>query len=101
MILRKLDKIKNPILHGAILITTLTDKGTKYSLVKVYIDPNKECAIEFKGHMNEEDIKLFFFNMNPNVTSESSPKNERTEYNLNYCYNGDTTEIYTRDGWKY
>lgn len=101
MILHKLEEIKNASLHDAILITTLTDNGDKYSLVDVYIDPNKECAIEFKGHMSEKDIKLFFFNMNPNITSESSPKNERAEYNLDYSYRNDVTEIYTREGWKY
>ena len=59
-------------------------------LIKVYIDPDKECAVEFKGHMSEEDIKLFFFNMNPNITG-----------GIDYTYRENSTEIYTRDGWKY
>lgn len=101
MIIRNLEEIKNPALHDAILITTLTDNNNKYSFVRVYVDPRKECAVEFKGHMSEDDIKLFFFNMNPNVTSDSSPKDEKIEYNLDYSYRDDLTEIYTRDGWKY
>jgi len=70
-------------------------------LIKVYIDPDKECAVEFKGHMSEEDIKLFFFNMNPNITSKSSSKDEKVTGGIDYTYRENSTEIYTRDGWKY
>lgn len=98
MTIHKLDEIKNKTLHDAILITSI-----KYTFVKVYIDPNNECAISFKSKMSEEDIKLFFFNINPYVTSESSPKDEIIKDEIDYYYNSDTntTYIYTKDEWKY
>lgn len=98
MFIHNLEKIKNNILHDAIFLTTLSNK---YSFKSVYVDKNDECCVEFKGHLTKEDIKLFFFNMNPNVTSESSPKNEKVEYDIDYSYENDITRIYTRDGWKY
>lgn len=98
MLIFNLEEIENNILHDAIFLIALSNK---YSFKKVYIDKNDECCIEFKGRLTEEDIKLFFFNMNSNVTSESSPKDEKVEYNIDYSYKDDVTRIYTRDGWKY
>lgn len=98
MIIRKLENIENSVLHDAVLINILSGK---YSFIKIYVDPNKECAITFTNHMNEEDIKLFFFNINPNVTSTSSPNHEKIELEVDYSYDEDSTTIYTRPNWKY
>lgn len=98
MLIRKLEEVENNTLHDAIFLTTLSNK---YSFKEVYVDPNDECCVEFKGRLTEEDIKLFFFNMNPNVTSNSSPKDEKIEYEADYSYQDDVTRIYTKDGWKY
>ena len=101
-IIRELNKVENALLHDAILLTTLVDNN-KYKFIKVYIDPNKECAIYFKGLLSHRDIQAFFFNLRDNITSSSRIENESIEAFKDYEYNYDdnTTAIYTRDGWKY
>ena len=96
MIYRKLDAVKNEILHDAILISNY-----KYPFIRVFIDRTGGAAILFKGKMPEQDIKWFFFNMNENINSESKVSDEETEYDIEFKYDEDTTEIYTRDGFNY
>lgn len=98
-IIRELNKVENSKLHDAILLTTLTDNG-KYKFNKLYIDPNKECAIYFKGLLSYRDMQSFFFNLRDDITSSSRIEDEVvTEDDYEY-FNG-TTTIYTRDSWKY
>ena len=101
-IIRELNKVENNKLHDAILLTTLVDNN-KYKFIKVYVDPNKECAIYFKGHLPYRYIQLFFFNLRDNITSSSKIEDEEIIAFKDYEYNYDdnTTAIYTRDGWKY
>lgn len=100
-IIRELNKVENGKLHDAILLTTLTDNG-KYKFNKLYIDPNKECAIYFKGLLSYRDMQSFFFNLRDNITSESKIEDEVVMAFKDYKYGEDnTTAIYTRDGWKY
>lgn len=101
-IIRDLNKVENGKLHDAILLTTLTDNG-KYKFNKLYIDPNKECAIYFKELLSHRDIQSFFFNLRNDITSSSKIEDEVIEAFKDYEYNYDnnTTAIYTRDGWKY
>lgn len=101
-IIRDLNKVENGKLHDAILLTTLTDNG-KYKFNKLYIDPNKECAVYFKGLLSYKDIQSFFFNLRDDITSSSKIEDEVIEAFKDYEYNYDnnTTAIYTRDGWKY
>lgn len=100
-IIRDINKIKNTALHDAILLTTLTDNG-KYQFDKLYIDPNKECAIYFKGLLSYRDMQSFFFNLRDDITSESKIEDEVVMVFKDYKYNEDgTTVIYTRDSWKY
>lgn len=100
-IIRELNKVENGKLHDAILLTTLTDNG-KYKFNKLYIDPNKECAIYFKGLLSYRDMQAFFFNLRDNITSESKIEDEVVMAFKDYEYGEDnTTAIYTRDGWKY
>ena len=100
-IIRKLNKVENGKLHDAILLTTLTDNG-KYKFNKLYIDPNKECAIYFKGPLSYRDMQAFFFNLRDDITSESKIEDEVVMAFKDYEYGEDnTTTIYTRDGWKY
>ena len=101
-IIRELNKVENASLHDAILLTTLVDNN-KYKFIKVYVDPNKECAIYFKGHLSHRDIQSFFFNLREDITSSSRIEEESIEAFKDYEYNYDdnTTAIYTRDGWKY
>ena len=100
-IIRELNKVENSKLHDAILLTTLTDNG-KYKFNKLYIDPNKECAIYFKGLLSYRDIQAFFFNLRDDITSESKIEDEVVMAFKDYEYGEDnTTTIYTRDGWKY
>lgn len=100
-IIRELNKVENSRLHDAILLTTLTDNG-KYKFNKLYIDPNKECAIYFKGLLSYRDMQSFFFNLRDDITSESKIEDEVVMAFKDYEYGEDnTTTIYTRDGWKY
>ena len=50
-IIRRLKEVKNSKLHDAILLTTLVDNN-KYKFIKVYVTPDKECAIYFKGRLS-------------------------------------------------
>lgn len=98
-IIRELNKVENASLHDAILLTTLVDNN-KYKFDKLYIDPNRECAVYFKGLLSYKDIQAFFFNLRDNITSSSRIEDEVvTRYD--YEYSNETTAIYTRDGWKY
>lgn len=100
-IIRKLKEVKNNKLHDAILLTTLVDNN-KYKFIKVYVDPNKECAIYFKGLLSYKDMQAFFFNLREDITSSSRIEDEIAMAFKDYEYGEDyTTVIYTRDGWKY
>ena len=100
MRITELKHIGNDTLYDAVYLTSL-----HFPFVSLYIDPNGECALTFKGELPEKEIQSFFFNMNPNINSDSKIEDERIEYNLDYTYRnfgqGFFTEIYTRDGWRY
>ena len=101
-IIRTLNKVENASLHDAILLTTLVDNN-KYKFNKLYVDPNNECAIYFKGLLSHRDIQAFFFNLRDDITSSSRIEDESIETFKDYEYNYDDniTAIYTKDGWKY
>ena len=101
-IIRRLKEVKNSKLHDAILLTTLVDNN-KYKFIIVYVTPNKECAIYFKGHLSYRDIQSFFFNLKDDITSSSKIEDEEIKAlrEFEYDYDNNTTAIYTRDGWKY
>ena len=62
MIVRKLEEVKNALLHDAILIAI--QQGYRFN--RVYIDKEGGCNIKFYGKMNIDDIKLFLVNLSPN-----------------------------------
>ena len=100
-IIRELNKIKNSKLHNAILLTIITDND-KYKFNKLYINPNKKCAIYFKGLLSYRDMQSFFFNLRDDITSESKIEDEIVMAFIDYEYKeNNTTTIYTRKGWKY
>ena len=100
-IIRELNKVKNTLLHDAILLTTLVDNN-KYKFDKLYVDPNNECAVYFKGLLSYKDMQSFFFNLRENITSLSRIEDEIVMAFKDFEYGEDyTTVIYTRDGWKY
>ena len=101
-IIRELNKVENASLHDAILLTTLVDNN-KYKFDKLYVDPNRECAVYFKGLLSHRDIQSFFFNLRNNITSSSKIEDEKIKAlrEFEYDYDNTTTAIYTRDGWKY
>ena len=101
-IIRTLNKVENASLHDAILLTELTDNN-KYNFIKLYVDPNRECAIYFKGILPLKAIQAFFYNLRDDITSSSRIEDENIKAFKDYEYNYDdnTTAIYTRDGWKY
>ena len=101
-IIRSLDKVENALLHDAILLTTLVDNN-KYKFDRLYVDPNRECAVYFKGLLSYKDVQAFFFNLRDDITSLSRIEDESIETFKDYEYNYDDniTAIYTKDGWKY
>lgn len=101
-IIRDLYKVENNKLHDAILLTELINDN-KYNFIKLYVDPNDECAVYFKGLLSYKDIQAFFFNLRDDITSESKIEDESIEAFKDYEYNYDdnTTAIYTREDWKY
>ena len=101
-IIRELNKVENASLHDAILLTTLVDNN-KYKFDKLYVDPNNECAVYFKGLLSYKDMQYFFCNLRNNITSSSRIEDESIEAfkDYEYDYDNTTTAIYTRDGWKY
>ena len=100
-IIRSLDKVENASLHDAILLTTLVNNN-KYKFDKLYVDPNRECAVYFKGLLSHRDIQAFFFSLREDLTSSSRIEDEIVTVFKDYEYRKDnTTVIYTRDGWKY
>ena len=100
-IIRELNKVENASLHDAILLTTLVDNN-KYKFDKLYVDPNRECAVYFKGLLSYKDMQAFFFNLREDITSSSRVEDEIVMAFTDYEYGEDyTTVIYTRDGWKY
>lgn len=98
-IIRELNKVENSRLHDAILLATLVDNN-KYKFDKLYVDPNKECAVYFKGLLSYKDIQAFFFNLRDDITSSSRIEDELVTEG-DYEYSDGTTAIYTRDSWKY
>lgn len=98
-IIRELHKIENNKLHDAILLTELINDN-KYNFIKLYVDPNDECAVYFKGLLSYKDIQAFFFNLRDDITSSSRIEDEVVTEG-DYEYSDGTTVIYTRDGWKY
>lgn len=101
-IIRDLYKVENNKLHDAILLTELINDN-KYNFIKLYVDPNDECAVYFKGLLSYKDIQAFFFNLRDDITSESKIEDESIKAFKDYEYNYDdnTTAVYTRNGWKY
>lgn len=102
-IIRELNKVENSKLHDAILLTTLVDNN-KYKFDKLYIDPNRECAVYFKGLLSYKDLQAFFFNLRDDITSSSRIEDEIAMAFKDYSYEHGKdyiTVIYTRDGWKY
>lgn len=98
-IIRELHKIENNKLHDAILLTELINDN-KYNFIKLYVDPNDECAVYFKGLLSYKDIQAFFFNLRDDIISSSRIEDEVVTEG-DYEYSDGTTAIYTRDGWKY
>ena len=101
-IIKDLYKVENTSLHDAILLTELINDN-KYNFIKLYIDPNDECAVYFKGLLSYKDVQAFFFNLRDDITSSSRIEDEVIETFKDYEYNYDDniTAIYTKDGWKY
>ena len=95
MIVRKLEEVKNALLHDAILIATL--QGNNFN--RVYIDKEGGCNIEFSNKMNLDNIKLFLDNLNPN--EDKSLEDIDVQYLRDYEFNDDECIIYAPDSFNY
>ena len=98
MIVRKLEEIKNALLHDAILIAI--KQGYKFN--RVYIDKEGGCNIKFSCKMNIDDIKLFFANLSPNKYLNKSLEDIDIQYYKDYEFTDDCEcFIYTPDSFNY
>ena len=98
MIIRKLEEVKNALLHDAILITTL--QGYKFN--RVYVDNEGGCNIKFSCKMNIDDIKLFLVNLSPNKYLNKSLEDIDIQYYKDYEFTDDCEcIIYAPDSFKY
>ena len=97
MIVRKLEEVKNALLHDAILIAI--QQGYKFN--RVYIDKEGGCNIKFSCKMNIDDIKLFLGNLiSPN--EDISLKDIDVQYYKDYEFTDDCEcIIYTPDSFNY
>ena len=97
MIVRKLEEVKNDLLHDAILIAI--KQGYKFN--RVYIDKEGGCNIKFSCKMNIDDIKLFLGNLiSPN--EDISLKDIDVQYYKDYEFTDDCEcIIYTPDSFNY
>ena len=85
-IIKDLYEVENNKLYDAILLTTLVDNN-KYKFDKLYVDPNRECAVYFKGLLSYKDMQAFFFNLRDDITSSSRIEDESVETFKDYDYN--------------
>ena len=98
MIVRKLEEVKNALLHDAILITTL--QGYKFN--RVYVDNEGGCNIKFSCKMNIDDIKLLLVNLSPNKYLNKSLEDIDIQYYKDYEFTDDCEcIIYTPDSFNY
>ena len=96
MIVRKLEEVKNALLHDAILIATL--QGNNFN--RVYIDKEGGCNIKFSNKMSIDNIKLFLDNLNPK--EDKSLEDINVQYYEDYEFtDDDECIIYTPDSFKY
>ena len=97
MIIRKLEEVKNALLHDAILIAI--KQGYKFN--RVYVDREGGCNIKFYGKMNIDDIKLFLGNLiSPN--EDKSLEDIDVQYYKDYEFTDDCEcIIYTPDSFNY
>ena len=97
MIIRKLEEVKNALLHDAILIAT--QQGYRFN--RVYVDNEGGCSIKFSCKMNIDDIKLFLVNLSPKYLDKSL-----VDINIQYYKDYEFTDdceciIYAPDSFKY
>ena len=98
MIVRKLEEVKNALLHDAILITTL--QGYKFN--RVYVDNEGGCNIKFSNKMNIDSIKLFLVNLSPNKYLNKSLEDINVQYYEDYEFtDDDECIIYAPDSFNY
>ena len=97
MIVRKLEEVKNALLHNAILVAI--QQGYRFN--RVYIDKEGGCNIKFSCKMNIDDIKLFLGNLiSPN--EDISLKDIDVQYYKDYEFTDDCEcIIYTPDSFNY
>lgn len=98
MIVRKLEKVTNALLHDAILIATL--QGNNFN--RVYVDNEGGCNIKFSNKMNIDSIKLFLVNLSPNKYLNKSLEDIDVQYYEDYEFtDDDECIIYTPNLFNY
>lgn len=90
ILIHKTTEIENKKLHDAVYRIAMM----KYNFFMLGIDANGECVITFEGRVPTSIIKDFFNDIND--STESS-----IEYNYDFTYRGDFTDIITREFWSY
>lgn len=92
MIIRNIEEITNKALYNAVLFLTNMHNGNRYHFVSLYVDPLGGCDITIEGKVSELDVQWFFTKLD---------NTNYVEYDYDYTYRNNNTEIFTRDNWKY
>lgn len=82
------------------LNVALTELSSKYSFKKVYIDPNGELAIFFKGKLPLDDIQSIQERITPKDVAVITPIYE-VDYHQYESGMGYNTCIYSKEGIDY
>ena len=82
------------------LKTALTELSDKYSFKKLYIDPNGELAIFFKGKLSLDDIQSIQERITPKDVTVTTPIYE-VDYIQYESGMGYSTCIYSKEGIDY
>lgn len=94
---KKSELKKYPQFYDAILLCEYMDLQWK----SIYMDNNGELAITFEGKLNEEQIKTVLMHFKDIIDGDTNVEKISCEYLTDYEYDGETTRIFTPDGYDY
>lgn len=86
MIFTKTSSIPYSFLHDAAVVLSM-----RYCLKSICMDKKGELCLEFKGKLNETQVKDVLKNLNP---CDSTDEDYDLEYILNYSYSDDMQDTY-------
>lgn len=91
MIYRKVEEIKYPMLHDAVLILVLR----KFPFVSMYMDKTGEVCVKLSGKLSVDEVKEVILNLYP---MDLERDKMRVVYDVDYSYDDGYTLVYSPDG---